>query len=516
VLAERAPKLTSLRVSGCRDALHAGLGTFGARLQVLELADVELDDVLLDRIRQLSGLRALVLSRVRIGSVTPEALATLGRNAAIEHLVLRELETDSLIADLLGDISTLKIVQLEGAWAGHRAMTSLSRAKRLEALGLVDTNVGNFSLNQVEGLSRLREVEWVGATFNDYSPLHLRDLPIERFRCACSRFGDAGVRHLAYLPRLADLELSQGRFQARALEKLSDLAALERLVLMDVPLDEPDLAGLARLPRLRVLVIGNASLVATAAPHLGELTTLRELHLDLDGFGDLAAPELSTLTALEVLDLGAAPLSDDAIAALAPLASLRVLLLHGSRVTNRGLQTIGGLAKLERLDLDHTDVVDAGIARISGLSSLRSLRLDHTLITDAALPSLAELESLQELDLSHTVVTDAGVATLAKLPALARLSLAGTRTSAATRRAHSGSSAAERSADAAPATGGAATDAAHGAVDQTLAAPIPTADTSRLPGDPRPPEAASPPEGARSPGDSTKSTSPGEASRANE
>ena len=40
-IAERAPALTRLRISGCPSSIHAGLSAFGSRLTDLTLADKE-------------------------------------------------------------------------------------------------------------------------------------------------------------------------------------------------------------------------------------------------------------------------------------------------------------------------------------------------------------------------------------------------------------------------------------------------------------------------------------------
>lgn len=423
-LAERMPALRSLRISGCQLAVHAGLSAFAGSLRELELVDLTLDGVTGGRLAQLTRLESLTLTRVKPG---PEPVEHLGRSLQLRTLVLRELDDDSTIGDLLGDFPSLRRVRLEGPWAGHRAMLSLNKAKHLETLELVDTNVGNFSLNQVRGLSNLRSVDWTGPTFNDNSPLHLRELPIARFRCACPGFGDVGLRHLKYLTQLETLELPRSEISSAGLQNLDALPRLAEIEILHRDVGGDGFAALAALPALARLRLGKTVLEDPATPHLGELTRLRELALNYENFGDAGAAELATLTNLRVLDLGRTSISDEGLRHLAGLSSLVELELHHTRITNRGLAHLAQLKSLRVLELDHTDLVDDGVAHLGPLVELEHLRLDNTLITDRALETLLGLPALETLNLADTVITRDGAAKLSALPSLEAVNLDGTR-----------------------------------------------------------------------------------------
>ena len=423
VIASRAPKLRHLRISGCAALVHAGLQSFRS-LRSLELADGVLDDVTIARIAQLERLESLTLVRMQSAEAS---VVPLVRGPAIRRLVLRELENDSLIGDMLGDLPSLREVRLEGAWAGHRAMLSLSKARKLQRLELVETSVGNFSLNQVHTLEQLREVHWVGTTFNDNSPLHLRDLPVESLYCDCPSLGDTGLRHLRYLTVLRELHLEQSATTAEGLEALSKLEALQRLFLGDVEIDAIGFAALAELPKLRELFLEGGVLLDPEAEGLPAVRDLHALSLHLEGVGDATTPAIGALVGLRRLELGRTDISDDGLEGLAPLTALEELELSHTRVTKAGLSHLAGMAQLRRLALDHTDVVDAGVAHLAPLHALEELRLDHTLVTDACIGTLTQLPKLEALDLSATVVSEAGLAELRKAPALKRLGVLGSR-----------------------------------------------------------------------------------------
>jgi len=427
-LATRAPAVTSLRVSGCQAAVHVGLGDF-KNVTALELADLTLDGVTMGRVASLPALRSWTLVRVKPGAEP----AVLGR-LAIDTLVLRDLDEDSPLARVIGQAPLLRTLALEGAWAGHDAMLVVPKASKLQAVRLLDTRVGNFSLHQLKPLLELREVHWQGTTFNDYSPLYVRDLPLQSFTCACPGLGDAGLKVLGRQRGLRTLVLPHSKISGAGLATLDKLDRLATVQVLRRDLGPDGLAALAALPALTELSLSvPGPLMDPTLEHLGELTGLRKLTLDMPALDDRAAPQLAPLKQLERLALGGSKISDVGLKALAGLTELTSLELHHTRVTNRGLAHLAKLVKLQTLELDHTALVDEGVAHLAGLTELRVLRLDKTLITDAALPHLLRMTKLERLNLSDTVVSDAGAVLLRQLPALRSVTLAGTRVTGAAR-----------------------------------------------------------------------------------
>ncbi len=424
-LAARAPRVTRLRISGCQSAVHAGLGAF-VGVEALELVDLVLDGVTMGRVASLPRLRALTLTRMTPGS---EPVAVLGR-LAVETLVLRELDNDSPLAEVVVQAPGLYSVTLEGPWAGHEAMLAVGRAEKLREVALLDTRIGNFSLHQLKPLLELRKVVWQGSTFNDHSPLYVRDLAIDSFTCTCPGLGDAGLKVLGRQLALRELVLPSSRITGVGLGFLTRLEKLARVEVARRDVGPDGMTALTLLPGLRELSLELAApgvlIDPTLAP-LGQLVSLKRLRLDIPTLDDRVAPQLATLVSLEHLDLGGTQLSDVGLKALHGLTQLRELHLNHTRVTNRGLENLAGLTLLERLELDHTDLVDDGVAHLKNLRALKVLRLDKTLITDAALPHLLGMEKLEQLNLADTVVTAEGVARLSRLPALRAVNLARTR-----------------------------------------------------------------------------------------
>lgn len=422
-LATRTPAVRRLRISGCQGAVHAGLGAFGERLDVLELADLVLDGVTIGNLTSLRGLHTLMLTRVDAGPDPMQPLRTL----QLRHLVLRDLQTDSNLALML-DLwpASLTRVELSGQWAGHKAMLTLSRAASLQVLELRNTRVGNFSLNQIKTLLHLREVVFEGSTFNDNSPLYFRDLPVVRFSCTCRKLGDVGLRSLRHTKTIERLELRETEVTGEGLEVLGELAHLRELVLLDRDLGQVGLEHLQVLSKLELLEL-SGPIEDPSMKGLGTLVGLKTLRLSHPQLDDRIVPQLRPLTRLRWLDLGGTQISDEGLEALAELTELETLHLDHTRVTNRGLEHLAKLTKLKELSLQATDVVDEGVAHLAKLQGLQTLRLDRTLVTDAVVDTLVQLRGLRRLNLAHTVLTAGGVARLRSLPELEVLELAGIR-----------------------------------------------------------------------------------------
>ncbi len=422
-LGAKTPKLRKLRISGCPALVRAGLQSFG-QLRELELADMVLDDVTIARISQLTHLESLSLTRVQ---ATEASTLPLVRALKIRRIQLKELEKESTIGDLLGDLPTLREVRLEGSWAAHRTMLSLGQAKHLQRLELVDTSVGNFSLNQIKSSSELQSVHWVGETFNDNSPLYLRDLPVQSFFCECPNLGDGGVRHLRYVPQIRDLHLERARVSPAGLSALTELVGLERLFLGDQDIDAAALEALAELPKLSELRLEGGLLVDPSETSFAPLTRVTHLSAHLEGIDDDCAASFEPLVQLRSLALGGTAISDDGLVHLAPLVQLEQLELSGTRVTNEGLAHLVGMTRLRELDLSHTDLVDAGVLHLAGLRALQTLDLGHTLVTDAIIDTLLALPALERLGLANTVVTKRGASRLGQHPTLDSIDLRGSR-----------------------------------------------------------------------------------------
>jgi len=217
---------------------------------------------------------------------------------------------------------------------------------------------------------------------------------------------DAGLRLLARLPRLRDLNLSGCGITDRGLDVLRRLPSLERITLAWTPITD---AG---------------------AGHLAACDALRLVDLSATECGDGALRALAGKTPLadvrsgnRVTDAGLAMLhefpvfktwrgGDSEMALLSAGAKPNYLLLRGP-FTNQGMARLAGLDGLFALNLDsdRLAVTGAGLQPLASLPHLTWLAFDAT---NESMPFIAALPHLRFLLCQDTSAGDDGFEALSR------------------------------------------------------------------------------------------------------
>ena len=412
-LAERAPALTHLTISGCGDRLRAGFGALGDRIQVLRISDLQVDPVLAGRLAQLPSLVELSLSRFTIENHLAVSLA-FGA-ASFSAVTLQEAPSHAI--QMLRSVSPkVHQLQLEGPWVTPDTLRDLSILHRVRTLSLIGTGVTNAGLTNVQRLKSLEAIELEEESINDLSPIYLRELPLTSLTCRCEKLGDLGARHLAKLSSLQRLTIEGSRISPDGIRSLAKLVGLAELALTVEAIDSAAIDSIATLPALEHLKIVSGEPKGGALTGLADATKLRSLTLRITELSDALIPTINRLQNLETLDLEGTSISDRGLSRLAALPKIRRLNLSGTRVSRSGFRSIGALSALERLDLSDTDVVDDAIRALAPLQNLRVLNLRRTLVTSEILEVLSTMSSLAELDTRHTAIPSSDV--VARLPKL--------------------------------------------------------------------------------------------------
>ncbi len=217
---------------------------------------------------------------------------------------------------------------------------------------------------------------------------------------------DAGMRHIARLPRLRHLDLRGTGITDHGLEVLGALAELETVSLAWTRVTDAGAMQLAGCPRLV-----NVNLLGTAT---GD-DTLRAL---------TGKPGLSQLrSGNQVTDAGLAYLRDMPVfrrwhggepnmGLLSYDAGPNYLLLRGS-FTDHGMAQLEDLAGLFALNLDSSElrITADGLAPLVGLPNLGWLAVDAA---DASMPTIAKMPRLRFLGCQDTAATDAGFMALSQ------------------------------------------------------------------------------------------------------
>ena len=132
-----------------------------------------------------------------------------------------------------------------------------------------------------------------------------------------------------------------GRFRSEALTSLSKFPMLQRVVLIDTPVQLRDLQGLRslKLKELKVLGTTRAASPETNSP-LQLPRSLQSLWLEDAEISDQALKLLPDLPKLESLSLIGNPITDQSVAVLAKRQSVSQLLLHRTSMTKEGIDEL--------------------------------------------------------------------------------------------------------------------------------------------------------------------------------
>jgi hypothetical protein len=214
--------------------------------------------------------------------------------------------------------------------------------------------------------------------------------------------------------------------------------------------DKPDeyLPHLARLPRLRSLVIGGHSVGDEQVAALGRIGSLHRLVLDSTLVTDECADKLKS----DLPDLAVYKSQWRAIGevtqylAYVPRKDYTpvpehfgedvepwyfdepavVVHLHREAVTDADLRWLMHLKDVRAIYAMQTSVSGTFLADVKGASSLERLHLDNTQVDDSTLPDLSRFPRLSLLTLRDTRLTDHAVPALEKATSLSRLLIART------------------------------------------------------------------------------------------
>jgi hypothetical protein len=222
---------------------------------------------------------------------------------------------------------------------------------------------------------------------------------------------DGALRAAANFPRLKRLLLHKGQATDDGLVALTGLADLEALFVWDASaVSDAGVAHLAGLPKLRNVHISNGRLGDGALAIFAKMPSIQELSLQGNNFSDAGLKHLAGMIQLRSLWVGMSkqPITDAGARHLAGLTSLEQLDLQSARLTAAGVAALKDLTHLLSLyfdgPADGTAVGDAGIEPLLGMKKLRSLSLGNTTLTVEGVRRLLALPDLRDLSLTSPAI----------------------------------------------------------------------------------------------------------------
>jgi hypothetical protein len=219
---------------------------------------------------------------------------------------------------------------------------------------------------------------------------------------------DAGIKHVAKLPRLRSLDIAHAKVTDAGLAYLKDVKTLECLDLPSEGISDRGFESLAQLPLLRELDVSRV--------HRGDSSG------ETGYYTDKGIQMLANCTLLEELSIGSIGVTDASVETVAKLSNLKKLTLFGcTSVTDAGLKKLVSLKTLERLNVSDADISISGLSCLNALSNLRYLKLNDVAQDHTGL-DLSGLKKLEQLTIGtrreDDPIGDADVACLAELPRL--------------------------------------------------------------------------------------------------
>lgn len=316
---------------------------------------------------------------------------------------------------------------------------------------------GDEQIKLVTGFDRLTSLSLENSVVTDEGLAAVKEIPtlttLNLRKCA--KLTDAGLEHVAELPKLQRLILLYNK-DGLTNECMKSIAKIESLRALDirgcVQIKDDGLLAMAPLKNLVDFKHRGFNVTNDGLAVFKDLPQLRVLMMqDAANVDDGGMEHLAGLNSLSNLDMTGTSVEDPGLAALAgkkikdlrlrntlvegtgldqlesSYETLTYLDLNESFASNDGMAKVAAFKNLETLLVWQTDVTDDGLAVVAELPKLKTLMLKAlTEVTDAGMDHVAKAVSLEDLDLSQSGVTDEGLAKLHTLKNLTTLNVGNT------------------------------------------------------------------------------------------
>ena len=319
---------------------------------------------------------------------------------------------------LFGRLNDLKKLQIYNCRSLNTEMAlQISGLKELKSLALTNTVIDDAAVDMiVKSFPNLLELDlssnanMSGQILKPISTLkNLQNLTLVQ-----NRLNEIGTRKLSKLQELRSLDL-RGNTQAgdMTLEILASLPKLKALKHRSTVVSDYGLEKLSQSASIENMLIQDFAITDASGKHLAKLKALSQLEIfRCQGFGSQGVLDLKGLN-LQRLTLRDLPTIDDsALDLLKDLPKLKKLFLHElSGITDAGLKNLEAAPSLELLDIwSVPKMTDASIDVIAKLPNLKELTVRSTAVTDSSIEKLLRIPTLQTLVFKENgAVTEAGL-----------------------------------------------------------------------------------------------------------
>lgn len=306
------------------------------------------------------------------------------------------------LVGLVGLVALLTLAGCKGAKTAADIRLEKDSGGQVTAATLVGRNVTDADLQGIaengQQLTELRFQECSQVTsqgmqafqgaFPQLKLLDLVRVPID----------DDSLAYLASSTTLADVKLAHTNFTGTGLKHLAS-CPLKRLVVVSRVVTAEGMKNLAALQSLEELELDCQDLPLKQISALSQLKNVKKIVAFRTPVGPQGIEVLKDMTQLEYLHLNSPDINDDSIATINTLSNLEWAEFDYGTLTNEGIKQLQ-LPKLKQLSLDGCkNVTDDGLGNFSGMPALESLMLGSTGVAGIDLTPLANLPNLKEVKL---------------------------------------------------------------------------------------------------------------------
>jgi hypothetical protein len=225
---------------------------------------------------------------------------------------------------------------------------------------------------------------------------------------------DGALRVARQFPKLKKLYLKLRQATDDGLAALAGLSELEVLMIWSASaVSDAGVAHLAGLPKLQNVHINNGAIGDGALAVFAKIPSIETLSLQGNNFSDAGLKHLAGMKQLRSLWIGMNKqfITDAGVQHLAGLTRLEQLDVGTSRLTAAGIRALKDLNQLKRLYIRGANagagIDDAAIAPLLGMNRLQHLGIDDTTLTPAGVRMLMDLAGLEDLSLTSPLIEGA-------------------------------------------------------------------------------------------------------------
>lgn len=238
---------------------------------------------------------------------------------------------------------------------------------------------------------------------------------------------DAWLQKLTNVTTLKRIDLANCAIQGEGLKHIAALPELRELNLTLTPVNDTALAHLGGLAELRVLGLASTQCTGTGFVHLKELRKLDSVNFHFTPLNDAGLQAIAQVSISGRLWFAHTHFTDEGAKSLTALTQLKRCGIGSQEKASSG-EAVAALVKLPLEDLALLDnqATPTGLAHAAQIATLKRLDVSHApTVRDDSLKLLAELPELEELKIGSAQLTDNGLQALAAAKKLKKLSLSG-------------------------------------------------------------------------------------------